>query len=64
MVEVVDWVRSLHLDSKTGFMLAVALAGVYFLLTRRPKVVRDVDNRFKELKEERSSYYRGQRPPS
>ena len=42
--------------------VAAALGGMYWLLNRKPKMVRDAERRLKEIREERGDPYNKLRP--
>jgi hypothetical protein len=46
----------------TSVMVGILVAGYYFF-SRRSRAFRDADRRFEELRDRRSNYYNGLRPP-
>lgn len=59
-----DWIAYLQDNPSMGFAMALGLGAIYFLLNRRPKLMREADHRFNQLRDERGNYYRNLRPPS
>jgi len=45
-----------------GVAAIIVLVGIYALLNRKPKIVRDADQRFETLRRGRGDYYNNQRP--
>ena len=48
----------------TGLVVATGLLGIYHLLNRKSRLVREADERLKQIRQERGDYYRRLRPPS
>lgn len=44
-------------------LAAVALGAMWYLLNRKPKIVRDADQRLGQLRDERGEHYNVLRPP-
>jgi len=44
-------------------LAAVALGGLWYLLARKPKIVREAEQRFGQLRDERGDHYNALRPP-
>ena len=44
-------------------VVAAALGALWYLLNRKPKIVREADQRFGQLRDERGEHYNALRPP-
>ena len=47
----------------TALFFVALLAWIYYLLNRKSKLSRELDERMEQLRQERGDYYRGIRPP-
>lgn len=46
-----------------SFGVAVVVVGIYYLLNRKSRLVRDAERRIEELRRERTDQYNKLRPP-
>jgi hypothetical protein len=46
-----------------GIAAATGLALIFYLLNRKPRVTREAEDRFEQIRKERGDQYRKQRPP-
>ena len=46
-----------------GLAMAATLLGVYHILNRKSRLVREAEERLEQLRQERGNYYRELRPP-
>lgn len=59
-----QWLQYLA-DHPTGVIIAItAIAALAYLLNRKPKAVREADERLKKLGQEKARHYHQPRPPS
>jgi hypothetical protein len=62
MDHVSIWIQYLRDHPSTAVWLVLAVAGLYWLLNRKPKLQREADKRIDELRAERGDPYNKQRP--
>ena len=58
--ELIQYVQD---NPRNSALFALALVLVYVLLNYRPRLTREADARFNQLREERGDVYRAFRPP-
>jgi len=63
MGEFWDLVEYLHAHPATGLFFAAVLAWIYFLLNRKSRLTKELDERLRQLREERGDHYGQVRPP-
>ncbi len=55
-----DYIRA---NPANALGVAAVLVGIYYLLNRKSRLVRDAERRLEELRRERSDQYKKLRPP-
>jgi hypothetical protein len=60
LAPLIEYVRANPMQS---FGVAVVVVGIYYLLNRKSRLVRDAERRIEELRRERADQYNKLRPP-
>lgn len=58
--QLMEYIRA---NPANALGVAAVLVGIYYLLNRKSRLVRDAERRLEELRRERSDQYKKLRPP-